>query len=98
MEVIALFSVLLYGTPLVVLFFGIIIAALRGYPRSSGRRKYLAATLFGGLTTIGLYEYLRTHFDASGIVAVVLPWASMVVSATTAFACLLATACYRPKS
>ena len=98
MEVIALFSVLLYGTPLVVLFFGIIIAARRGYPRSSGRRKCLVATLFIGLTTIGLYQYLRTHRNASGMVAVVLPWASMVVSASAAFACLLATACYRPKS
>ena len=98
MEFIALFSVLLYGTPLVVLFFGIIIAARRGYPRSSGRRKYLLATLFVGLTTIGLYQYLRTERNASGMVAVVLPWAGMVVSATAASACLLATACYRPKS
>jgi len=98
MGVIALFSVLLYGLPLVVLFFGILIAARRGYPRSSGRRKYLWASRFIGLTTIGLYLYLRTHREASGMAALVLPWASMVVFATAAFACLLATTCYRPKS
>lgn len=97
MGVIALFSVLLYGLPLVVLFFGILIAARCGYPRSSGRRKYLWASLFIGLTTIGLYLYLRTDREASGM-ALVLSWASMVVFATAAFACLLATTCYRPKS
>jgi hypothetical protein len=88
---------LLYGLPLVVLFFGILIAARCGYPRSSGRRKYLWASLFIGLTTIGLHLYLRTDRETSGLAAL-LPWASMVVFPTAAFACLLATICYRPKS
>jgi hypothetical protein len=94
MGVIALMSILLYGGPLVALVIGVAVAAIRGHPRSAGRRTYAIAAALLALATVALYLYLRANRNLEDL-DLVIPFVTMVVTATGTTACLLGVVFYR---